>query len=113
MKEALSIDLEVLLDDLTAWEPFRENIQVHWFYRTGEDGPSAALLKYAPGATVPRHRHAGFEHILVLRGAQHDENGVHGAGKLTINPPGSMHSVSSPTGCIVYAVWERPVVFVD
>ena len=107
----LSIDLDTLLNDPDAWEPFRKGIQVHWFYRTDENGPSAALLKYDPGATVPEHEHVGYEHILVLQGSQIDENGVHSVGELTVNPPGTRHSVASPHGCIVYAVWERPVRF--
>jgi len=111
MNTPLSIDLDDLVITPDVWEPFRDGIEVHWFYRNGEDGSSAALLKYAPGASVPRHTHVGFEHILVLQGVQEDENGIHPAGELTINPPGSAHSVTSASGCIVYVVWEHPVVF--
>lgn len=94
------------------WEPFRKGIEISWLYRNGEDGPAAAFLRYAPGAAVPEHEHVGFEHILVLEGAQIDENGEHAAGALVINPPGTHHSVQSPEGCLVLAIWERPVRFV-
>ena len=36
---------------------------------------SLAILRYEPGARVPRHRHAGLETIMVLEGTQSDENG--------------------------------------
>ncbi len=106
-----SIDLQQIIDDPEAWEFFRDGIDVHWLYRNENDSPSAALLKYAPGASVPRHRHSGFEHIYVLQGSQVDEYGEHHVGNLAINPPGTAHSIESPEGCIVYAVWEKPVVF--
>lgn len=94
-----------------AWEPFREGIEVSWLYRNGAHGPAAAYLRYAPGARVPRHWHPGYEHVLVLEGAQSDGNGRHCAGSLVINPPGSTHEVTSEEGCTVLVIWERPVIF--
>jgi len=94
------------------WEPFRDGIEISWLYRDAEDGPAAAFLRYAPGAVVPEHEHMGYEHILVLEGAQTDEYGEHAVGALVINPPGTRHSVHSPGGCLVLAIWERPVRFV-
>jgi anti-sigma factor ChrR (cupin superfamily) len=95
--------------DALAWEPFRPGIRIHRLYGDGS-GAAAALLRYEPGAKVPRHEHTGYEHILVLVGAQCDRNGTHQAGALVINPPGSQHEVTSPQGCIVLAIWEKPVV---
>lgn len=106
-----SVQFDDIINDPEQWSFFRDGIEVHWLYRGEGDGPSAALLKYQPGAQAPLHSHPGYEHIYVLQGAQSDEYGEHGAGSLTINPPGSAHSVSSPEGCIVYAVWEKPVHF--
>jgi hypothetical protein len=42
----------------------------------------------------------GYEHIFVLSGSQRDQNGPVAAGTLTINPPGTRHSVVSEAGCI-------------
>jgi anti-sigma factor ChrR (cupin superfamily) len=42
-----------------AFEPFRAGVEIHWIYCGSECEPSVALLKYAPGAGVPRHRHSG------------------------------------------------------
>jgi anti-sigma factor ChrR (cupin superfamily) len=93
-----------------AWQAFRAGVDIATLYQA-EDGHSAALLRYQPGASVPRHRHVGYEHILVLSGSQQDERGVYQAGTLVVNPPGSSHAVSSGPGCIVLAIWERPVAF--
>lgn len=106
-------DLPRLLDDPArfGWRPFRPGVEIHSIYERGADGPAAAFLRYAPGAEVPRHRHVGFEHIYVLVGSQEDERGRYRAGTLLVNPPGTSHSVRSPEGCVVLAIWERPVLF--
>jgi len=90
------------------WEPFRPGVEVRWIYRTPH-GTSSALLRYAPGATLERHVHPGYEHILVLSGSQTDDNGEHPAGTLIVHAPGSSHAISTTGGCIVLAVWEKAV----
>ena len=92
------------------YEPFREGVEVHHIW-TG--APALAILRYAPGASVPRHEHTGLETILVLEGTQCDERGCYGAGALVVNPEGSVHSVWSETGCAVLIQWERPVRMLD
>ena len=92
------------------WQPFRTGVEIVIVYQV-EGGASAALLRYAPGAAVPEHEHAGYEHILVLSGTQVDARGEYRPGTLVVNPPGSRHAVASPSGCVVYAVWERSPVF--
>jgi len=98
------------LDTLT-WEPFREGIKIHRLYGNQQEGPSAALLWYAPGATLPRHKHVGYEHLIILQQSQEDDFGDHLAGTLIINPPGSEHAVTNVMGSIVLAIWEKPVSF--
>jgi anti-sigma factor ChrR (cupin superfamily) len=93
------------------WSPFRPGIQIHRLYGDGQSGPSAALLRYSPGASIPYHRHEGYEHIHVLQGSQVDGGGSHAAGTFIVNPPGSGHEVHSPDGCVVLVIWERPVRF--
>ncbi|MEJ2392122.1 MAG: cupin domain-containing protein [Gammaproteobacteria bacterium] len=92
------------------WQPFREGIDIYPIYES-QQGCSAALLRYAPGATVPAHTHTGYEHILVLEGEQQDENGLYEQGTLMISTPGTSHTIFSPAGCIVLAIWEKPVNF--
>lgn len=92
------------------FEPFREGVDICYLV-VGE--PTVALLKYEPGARVPRHRHTGLETIFVLSGAQSDENGTYGEGSFVANPEGTEHSVWSDEGCIVLIQWERAVEFLD
>ncbi len=103
-----------LLDDAAlsrrSWEPFRQGIEVSWLYRS-ESGASAALLRYQAGASVPRHAHDGLEHIIVLQGEQQDERGVYPRGTLLVHDRGTQHSVSSRAGCLVLAIWSKPVRF--
>jgi anti-sigma factor ChrR (cupin superfamily) len=93
------------------WQPFREGVEIARLYGSGESGPAAALLRYAPGARVPAHRHADFEHIFVLQGTQRDENGSYGPGTLLVHSAGTGHAVVSDEGCVVLAIWNAPVEF--
>jgi anti-sigma factor ChrR (cupin superfamily) len=92
------------------FEPFRTGVDIHHIQQ-GE--PAIAILRYAPGASVPLHLHTGLETILVLDGVQSDERGDYGAGALVVNPQGSSHSVWSKTGCAVLIQWERPVKILE
>ena len=94
-----------------SWEPFHEGVEIHRLYGDGSSGPSAALIRFQPGASVPRHEHTGYEHILVLAGSQRDESGVSPAGTFIVNPPGTRHAIVSDDGCIVLAIYESPVRF--
>lgn len=88
--------------------PFREGVTMHRLYGV-DGGPSAALLKYEPGASVPLHEHTGFEHVLVLDGSQSDDAGHYHTGTFTVNAPGTAHRVWSEEGCVALLIWERPV----
>lgn len=113
-------DMRILLNIFTAgyssnkydWQPLRAGVDIAVLYGGGNDEPTAALLRYAPGAQVPLHEHRGYEHILVLRGSQSDEHGEYGAGELIISPPGTRHVVTSKQGCLALAIWQLPVHFV-
>ena len=93
------------------WESFRPGVEVSWVYRNGDAGPACGFLKYEPGAAIPWHWHPAYEHIFVLQGSQSDENGIYRAGSVLISLPGTSHTVQSEEGCIVLAVWEKPVRF--
>jgi anti-sigma factor ChrR (cupin superfamily) len=88
--------------------PFREGVEIA---RLLDGPPDVALLRYAPGASVPAHLHRGLETILVLQGSQSDERGTYGAGSLVLNPAGTSHRVWSDQGCVVLIQWTLPVEF--
>ena len=93
-------------------EPGRKNVEFFPLYttdQTGPEGPTAMLLHYRPGATNQRHIHPSYELILVLDGELVDDNGHYGPGTLLVSPPGSKHAASSPKGCTILIIWEKPV----
>src|SRR6266446_10998513 len=63
-----------------------------------------ALPSYAPGATIPRHRHSGDEQIFVLEGAVSDDTGTCTRGNYARRPPGCVHRVWSREGALVLAI---------
>ena len=96
----------------------RPGVHILPLYGKSEDGslssaPSAAFLRYEPGASIPEHDHPGYEHILVLSGSQRDQSGHYTTGTCLISPPGTRHSVQSDDGCLVLAIWNRPVVLLE
>lgn len=101
------------LRDEPGWEPFRTGVQIQRLCHDRDTGAATALLRYEPGAGVPAHEHLGYEHILVLDGAQSDEHGAYPAGTLLINRPHSVHRVASAAGCVVLIIWERGVRFLS
>jgi predicted ChrR family anti-sigma factor len=95
-----------------SWEPLGPGVEVSPLHRDAAGHIKLALLRYAPGASVPEHVHTGMEYIQILAGSQQDERGVYQAGTLLVSFSGTRHRVASPEGCVVLAVWEAPVQFV-
>jgi anti-sigma factor ChrR (cupin superfamily) len=95
------------------WKPFQPGVDIYRLYGDGETGPTAALLRFRAGGRVALHEHTGYEHIFVLAGSQVDENSQAETGSLIINPPGTSHSILSSNGCIVLAIYEKPVKFLS
>ena len=92
--------------------PGRQGVKIYPLYNnedTGPHGPSAALVRYMPGAKVTPHLHPGYELIYVLEGTLSNDEGDHGPGTLQVCPPGSVHGLSSEQGCTFLVVWEEPV----
>lgn len=108
---SLRIDILARAAESDSWPLLREGVRI-LVLDEGKDGSDrVALLRYDPGASVPRHVHRGRETIYVIEGAQEDDTGVHPAGTWIANPPGTRHSIRSPTGCVVLIHWSAPVEF--
>ena len=95
------------------WQPFHPGVDIHWIYRSDNQGPSAALIRFQPGSSVPLHEHRGFEHIYILSGSQTEGDGHLSAGCLMVHPPGTRHRIVSEEGCLVLAIYEKPAQFVS
>ncbi|MER6563221.1 cupin domain-containing protein [Streptomyces sp. NPDC001027] len=91
-------------------EPGRVGVDVHRLYLTDGAEPGAAMItRMAPGAHGDLHEHLGHEMILVLEGELLNDNGdCYRAGDLVIERPGSVHRVSTETGCTVLGVRHAP-----
>lgn len=100
-------------DPELCWQNFREGVDLLPLYGDPAQGCSSALLRYRPGAQIPRHMHMGMEFLLILRGSQRDENGEYHRGTFLINPADTSHEIVSDEGCVVLAVWEKPVKFIS
>lgn len=101
-----------VLSDLVAhavFRQFRPGVEIADLSGRPEVGAEIALLRYAPGATVPEHLHRGFELILVLSGSQSDDQGTYPAGTVVINRRGQRHRVWRDEGCVVLIAWQHPV----
>jgi anti-sigma factor ChrR (cupin superfamily) len=77
---------------------------VLWKVLWEEGDHKAVLMRYAPGAVIPRHRHVGDEQIFVLEGSVSDDTGTCTAGNYARRPPGCVHSVRSEDGALVLAI---------
>ena len=102
---------EPVWDDLP-WRFFREGLEIVPLLSPTEfDEAEAALLRYRAGAMVPFHIHTGDEHVFILDGSQQDEAARYVSGTGMVNRAGTGHSVSSPEGCVVGILWEKPIRF--
>ncbi len=95
------------------WQPFKDGVDIHRIYGDGLQGPTAALLRFREASRIPLHEHPGIEHIFVLAGSQRDQNGPIAAGTLVVNPTGSRHAVEGEAGCIVLAIYQESVRFLE
>lgn len=77
---------------------------VHWKVLWEEGDRKAVLMRYDPGATIPRHRHLGDEQIFVLDGGVSDDTGTCTKDNYALRPPGCVHSVTSRDGALVLAI---------
>lgn len=60
------------------------------------------LLRFAPGAAIGRHVHAGGEELFVVEGELEDDHGRYPAESWVRQPPGSHHAVISRPGCVLW-----------
>lgn len=77
-------------------------------------GTSACLVKAAPGALFPYHKHGGMERTLVVQGGFLDSDGVEcWPGDFAVKDAGNAHSlrILSDEACICAVLNDGPVEF--
>lgn len=99
-----------LLVDAAAlpWTERRPGVSWKILWEDPDGQHKAILMRYAPGAAIPRHRHVGDEQVFVLEGSIADDAGVSAAGTYARRPPGCVHAVRSETGALVLAITSGP-----
>jgi anti-sigma factor ChrR (cupin superfamily) len=81
-------------------------------------GMLTALIRMAPGATLPDHEHVGIEQTYVLEGRLVDKEGPEaglevGPGEFVWRPAGSRHVAFSPEGGLMLAIFQVPNKFFE
>lgn len=94
------------------WKPTPyEGIQIKVLYEDKAKGELTCLLKWAPGASLPFHRHPEIEQTYVLEGSFYDHDGIARAGEYVWRKPGSYHQTHSDEGAVILAIYRKPNVF--
>jgi anti-sigma factor ChrR (cupin superfamily) len=71
------------------------------------------LLRFAPGAQYPAHRHPQGEEYFVLEGDLQDAGHEYRAGAYVWQPPGSAHRPSSRSGCTLLIILPAHIELLD
>ena len=96
------------------WTPTRfKGVDMKILMEDKETGLSTALVRFAPGATLPDHEHVELEQTFVLEGSLHDQEGVATVGNYVWRPAGSRHDAHAPDGCLALSFFLKPNKFFD
>ncbi len=95
-----------------AWKPSQfEGIEIKVLYEDKIAGEMTCLLRWAPGTTLPFHKHPEIEQSYVIEGSFSDHDGICRAGEYVWRLPGSMHETHSAEGCTILAIYRKPNIF--
>jgi quercetin dioxygenase-like cupin family protein len=94
------------------WKPTPfEGISIKVLYEDPGKGEMTCLLRWAPGAHLPLHKHADIEQTWVLEGSFYDDAGTCRAGEFVWREAGSVHEARTDEGAVILAVFRKPNVF--
>ncbi len=94
------------------WKPTQfDGISIKVLYQDNVKGEMTCLLRWAPGARLPMHRHPEIEQSWVLEGSFSDHDGIARAGEFVWRTQGSVHETYSAEGAVILAVYRKPNVF--
>jgi anti-sigma factor ChrR (cupin superfamily) len=94
------------------WKPTQfEGVSIKVLYEDPVKGEMTCLLKWAPGAKLPIHKHPEIEQTWVLEGSFYDHEGIARAGEFVWRTPGSVHETASDEGAVILAIYRKPNVF--
>ncbi len=94
------------------WEPTQfPGISIKILYEDKAKGEMTCFLKWAPGATLPMHKHPAIEQSYVIEGSFSDHDGICRAGEFVWRRVGSFHETHSDEGAVILAIYRKPNVF--
>ena len=98
--------------DEMEWRPSQfEGIDIKVLYEDKSKGEMTCLLRWAPGTSLPFHRHPEIEQTWVLQGSFYDHDGIARAGEFVWRTSDSKHQTHSDEGCIILAIYRKPNIF--
>lgn len=89
-------------DELPWQATARAGVSVRPLYSQAGFSDTMRLERWAPGPELGRIVYTGGAELFVLEGSFDDEGGRFACGAWLRLPPGSAHSPSTPTGCVLY-----------
>ena len=103
---------EIVIDsNLLAWEQSKwPGIGRRQLRLDAETGGRTVLLKFEPGALLPRHMHPGGEELFVLDGRVRIDGKWYEKGWYHYQPPDSVDDVFSDTGGTLLVMLPKPHV---
>ncbi len=95
-----------------------DGVEMKPLYVDKKSGLLTALLRMAPGATLPDHEHVFVEQTYVLEGRLEDKEGPEvglsvGPGEYVARPAGSRHAAWTPEGGLMIAFFQMPNKFFE
>lgn len=100
-------DYQFIDANLAPWRPSTLADGVEVKDLGAADGRSMQLVRFAPGASFPLHRHDGPEFIYLLEGAAIQEGRQLSAGWASVAAAGTTDAgFRSPDGCVFLTVYS-------
>ncbi|MEM7570820.1 MAG: cupin domain-containing protein, partial [Pseudomonadota bacterium] len=73
-------------------------------------GGFTCMLRVAPGVEAPVHHHLGSIELIVMSGdICYDPSALGHAGDYMYEPAGDIHQPISPSGCVLFCVFQGPI----
>ena len=100
--------------DGATWEPTRfPGVTQKVLFKEADGSAFTVLMKFEPGARLPKHAHTEIEQTFVLQGSLLDEEGECTAGNFVWRRAGSVHDAWSPQGGIMLGIFRKPNTFME
>lgn len=96
------------------WKPSgNPGIDMKVLLKDEKTGLMTCLFRWAPGSSLPMHRHVQIEQSWVLEGELEDDEGVCTKGNFVWRPAGSTHVARAPKGALILAMFLEPNILLD